>query len=96
MEDIDKELFECELIGVLLPLHGLSDKLPYKYKTEIDSKNKESRVGFPLVFYTKENQTIIKLDLKNEDIEETDQEINIWDRLMRLIKFNRKKKKSNT
>lgn len=94
MEDIDKELFECELLGVLLPLHGLSDKLPHKYKTEIDKKTKESRAGFPLVFYTKEDQKIVKLDLKNEDIEETDEEINIWERLMRLIKFSRKKKKS--
>lgn len=96
MEDIDKDLFECELIGVLLPLHGLSDKLPYKYKTDINQRNKDSRVGFPLEFYTKENQKIVKLDLKDENVEETEDEINIWERIMRLIKFSRKKKKSNS
>jgi hypothetical protein len=94
MEDLDKDLFECELIGVLLPLHGLSDRIPYKYKTDINSKTETSKPGFPLEFYTKDNQRIVSIDLKNEFEEETELEITIWDRLMRMIKFNRKKKKN--
>lgn len=80
MKSRKQELFECELSSILLPLHGLTDEIPNKYKFT----KEEKRETFPLLFYTRKNKMIATLYFKNLN-KESKYEIHIWERIKRVI-----------
>jgi len=93
LQELDREIFEVELMCVLLPVHGLSKKLPFSLEiaTAKNEKNIPTLYSFSVLTFTKQTITTISSIAHSKLLEQSKNFNTILKRVISVSRENQKK-----
>ena len=97
IKTLDREIFEVELMCVLLPVHGLTKDLPFSLEIESTQKNQSNHqtYSFSVLTLTREKLISITSIVHNNLIQQSKNFNVILKRIIALNRFIHKKSRYN-